>query len=241
MKQLSRKEGSYIIVGERYRPILDEGLNRLDLAPIYMPDNPNVDPKLAGHADLSVFYCGGKRLILAPHLKFSDFSYRLASLGFLPEYADIRQSAQYPYDTALNACLVGNKLFYSPGISAKEITDNRGYELIPVKQGYCGCSICAVDANSIITADKGIAAAAEAHGIDTLLISPGHIRLEGYEYGFIGGSGFMLYPDIMVFTGDIFSHPDAEKIVLFLKRRGIIAEKVTENKLFDIGSGIIIG
>ena len=135
---------------------------------------------------------------------------------------------------------MGNKLFYSPGITANEITDKAGFELIPVKQGYCGCSICVVDANSIITADRGVAAAAARRGIDTLLIRPGHIQLEGYEYGFIGGSAFLISEDTMAFTGDISSHPDSENIMFFLEKRGIIVEKITENKIFDIGKGVIL-
>jgi hypothetical protein len=94
-----------------------------------------------------------------------------------------------------------------------------------------------VSENAVITADKNIARTAEAAGADALLIStaPEKIRLDGYDYGFIGGASGML-EDTVYFTGDISSHPDAERIAEFCKahkKKKMIS--LSKETLCDVG------
>jgi len=200
-----------------------------------------VDKRISSHTDLSVFHFGNELIYAAPYLRSTTFAERLYSMGVRLSYPEITQGEKYPHDTQLNACPVGQALFYSPGISADEIVDHYSYyELIPVKQAYCGCSICVVDSESIITADNAIAAAAKAHNIDALLISPGNIELPGFKYGFIGGSAFKISSDCMAFTGQLDALDDRDRILAFLRERGISAKFITNLPIFDIGNGIII-
>ena len=59
---------------------------------------------------------------------------------------------------------------------------------VNVSQGYAKCSTCVVGEDAIITYDRGIAKAADAAGMDVLVIEPGHVDLPGYDTGFIGGA-----------------------------------------------------
>lgn len=235
------QKGGSVIIGEGYKSDLDSGLKSLGLEPLYMPANPNIDPRLSFHSDLSVLHLGGSRLMLAPHLADSDFSRCLCALGVNLIYADIKQSAVYPADTQLNVCPVGDTLFYCKGISYEPVLPYfSGKRLLTVKQGYCGCSICPIDGHSIITADRGIAIKARSVGLDVLLISPGYIELKGFDYGFIGGAAFKISHDCMAFTGAIDAHPDSESILTFLRERGIYPEFISKKPVFDIGCGIIL-
>ena len=58
----------YVIIGEKYAPLLTKSLNLLGYSTLILPDNPCVDPRLSCHADLSVF-CDKNSAFLA---KYSD-------------------------------------------------------------------------------------------------------------------------------------------------------------------------
>lgn len=230
-----------ILLGEKYADILKEPLKKLGLTPVFVPDNPFVDARLCGHADLSVFHAGYNRLILAPFLRKSGFADRLEALGIVCSFAEIEQGAKYPMDAQLNACMVGKNLICRQNITAKDITDyitGRGTNIIFCKQGYVKCSVCVVDEASIITSDCGIGELCRKRGMDVLLITPGFIRLDGFPYGFIGGSTFKLADNRMAFTGVLSRHPDKQRIIDFLEKRGIEPVFLTDKEIFDIGSAI---
>lgn len=230
----------HVIIGERYRAKLGSALEDAELTPIYLPDNPFVAPALAGHADLSVFSTG-RKLILAPYLRNSRAAAELAALDRELCFADILQGAEYPADCGINACAVGEKLLCRENVTAAEIlacfqAKNR----INIRQGYARCSICVVNDKAIITADFGAASAAERAGLEALRVAPGFFDLPGYEYGFIGGASFKLSPDKLVFTGDISAHPDAEKIVRFVRAHGVEPVYITRDKPIDIGGAVVL-
>lgn len=202
-----------------------------------MPDNPYVDDRLSGHADLSVLHLGGDRLLLAPYLKGSSFSRQLEDRGFDIRFADIEQSALYPNDAQMNVCILGDKVIYNPKTVPDTIvkcltTGDRAVQ-ISSRQGYSRCSVCVVNDNAIITADEGICRSAEAHGVDVLKIRPGYIDLPGFDYGFIGGASFKLSYTKLAFTGGLDKHPDAERIIEFASLHNIDIVYITDKPAFD--------
>lgn len=235
---------SAVIYGEKYAEILQKPLESLHIEGILLPSNPNIDPRLAGHADLSALHAGGERLFLAPYLRGSAFASQLQACGAELVYAAIRQEREYPHDAQLNLCVSGQHVICNPKTSDTSIVEYltilAGKKRIPVKQGYSRCAVCVVDAGSIITADRGIAAAATANGLQVLLIQPGHIRLDGFSYGLIGGAAFKLASDQLAFTGSLDRHPDKEAIGAFLTARCIEPVYLTQEPIFDIGSAIPI-
>ena len=105
-----------------------------------------------------------------------------------------------------------------------------------MKQGYTKCSISPVDELSVITGDKGVAAAGEKAGLDVLLISNVNICLAGYKNGFFGGSTGMGSNDELLINGDISTLPDCKKIKEFLEKRNIRIKSIKEGEVTDIGS-----
>ena len=224
-------------IGERYRARLEAPLRALGIEPLWLPDTPNVDARLAGHADLSLIHMGGNVVVCAGNDAMVN---NLTNRGYKVIRAKA-PGAEYPQDCALNACIVGNRLFHRLDVTAKEIIDAAGrLELINIAQGYAKCCICVVDENSIITSDKGIARAAAKHDVDVLEITPGYIELDGFEYGFIGGASFKLSENEMTFTGRIDAHPDYYNIKSFLDKRGIDIVTLTDGTAFDVGSAVLL-
>ena len=235
---------STVIIGEKYCNILQNGIKSLGINALFMPDNPYVDPRLSGHADLSVLHLGGNRLLLAPYLKRSSFSQQLEDRGFDIRFADIEQSALYPNDAQMNVCILGDKVIYNPktvpDTIVKYLTIENGAIQISSRQGYSRCSVCVVNDNAIITADEGICRSAKAHGVDVLKIRPGYIDLPGFDYGFIGGASFKLSDTKLAFTGGLDKHPDAERIIEFASLHNIDIVYITDKPTFDIGGAIPI-
>ena len=89
--------------------------------------------------------------------------------------------------------------------------------------------------DAIITSDRGIAKAAEANGIETLLINEGGIYLKGYNTGFIGGCGGMIENKILGTSGDMKQLKDFDNIKDFLRNRNIYMENLGAKELCDIG------
>lgn len=230
-----------IILGEKYAGRFNAVLADMGITPVYLPDNPSVSPGLSGHADLSVFHCGGGEVLIAPYLAGSDFEGRLEEMGCKITVADIEQGSAYPKDCALNACAVGKWLLCNPDVTARELLARYEKErIIGFKQGYARCSVCVVDESSIITADSGIAVAAADRGLDVLKIQPGFFELPGYSYGFIGGSSFKLSGTVLAFTGTIDRHPDRGAITDFLRGHGVEPVYLSEQPAIDIGGAITI-
>lgn len=150
----------------------------------------------------------------------------------------------YPDDVLLNACLVGKKLFAKEDtldLKVKSICTEKGIDIVSVSQGYAKCSTLVIGDNAIICADTGIVKAAACHGLDTLLITPGNIRLDGYNYGFIGGASH--YDEdlkLVFFYGDLSKHPDASRIMSFIKEKGADYVCCDKNELTDCGGAVLI-
>ena len=150
--------------------------------------------------------------------------------------------ASYPADIPYNAVCTGNFFIHNLRFTAGGLLDivrakaEQGeMTLVDVKQGYAKCSTVIVDERSIITYDRGIAEPCLKAGMDVLLISPGHIRLDGYNTGFVGGCSGRI-KDTIIFNGDLSRHPDFEAITLFIQSKGLKCKWFPGWALEDIGS-----
>ena len=215
-------------------------LENYGFEPITMPPADYLQAGVASHTDMLIFIGFGR---LFCHASYYDGNKELIDLIALAADLDLtvsteRTGEKYPSDVLFNACLLGNKLICNEKTVSKLILDAAkaaGCEIISVPQGYTKCSVCIVSDNAIITADKAIAAAGRASGIDVLTVSEGHISLPPYNFGFIGGScgecGGKVY-----FCGSINSHPDGARIKEFCEKHGKTAISLSDRELIDVGS-----
>ena len=146
---------------------------------------------------------------------------------------------EYPRNVALNAAQVGKTLICRTDTLDDRVKDycrKYGYELLRVRQGYAKCSCTVVSDHAIITADNGIYQALQGSKIEILLIEQGRVALKGAEYGFIGGaSGYDRNAGILYFTGNINTHPDAERILYFCEKQHTKVISLSDNPLVDTG------
>lgn len=224
----------HIIIGEKYRNLLETPLFEHNLTPIWLKNNPYVDDRLSGHADLAAVQIG-KSIILSEYLKPCEQIHNFINIEYLLNPIE----PVYPYDAGLNICIVGDKLFYNPKTANRELVKKSGCtKLISVKQGYTKCSICVADENAIITSDKMIAATAKNVGMDALYLEKPFVALEGFDYGFIGGAAFKISANELAFTGVIENYIIKGQIERFLNERNIKPVYLTDKPIFDIGSAI---
>ena len=229
-----------LIVGERYRKTTGAALEDLGFHVIYMPDNPNVDTRVAGHADLSVLRTGEREIFLAPHLKGTEFEASVRDIGYDIIFPEITQGKEYPLDADFNIVFLGNNMLCGrKNRLAERLSSSHGFKRIAISQGYARCSTCIVSENALITADSGIENAARTLGYDVLKIHPGFFRLPGFDYGFIGGSSFLL-DGKLYFTGSISSHADKNVILSFLTHHNTAPVFLSSERAEDIGTVIVL-
>lgn len=189
------------------------------------------------HPDMQAVNINGKLFI---HESNKALAAILEAHGIPFSVTEAPVGAEYPKDVALNLFKTQNVLFACVKHVSKEVLSYANelcLETANVKQGYAKCSSMILG-KGIVTADTSIYNSALLHGIPVLLISPGHIDIEKYDIGFIGGASFELsYGKTAVF-GDISTHPDHKKILEFAKKQGCEIINLGAGKLFDYG-GIV--
>ena len=194
------------------------------LSPAVLPENGEIAGTLSRHADLSVCRLGTD----------ADSPLVFARRGEL--------GADYPLCAGFCALAFGRYFVHNLKITAPRLlraAEERGLTAVHVRQGFSRCSALAIGGGAVITADRGLLRALERlPGVETLAIREGHVLLDGYEYGFIGGAAGLV-GDTVFFCGDLSFHPDGERIRAFIGSRGLKI-RACGRPLRDIG-GIIEG
>ena len=193
---------------------------------------------LCYHPDMLCFNLDGNKWI------FYDEIYKINKnaidkLNLDITIAENPKSCEYPYDVGLNAATAGNNIICNIKYTNKKIleyAEQTGKNIIDVKQGYAKCSVCIVGENAVITSDASVYKKAVQNNIGVLLTEKGHINLDGYAYGFIGGCSGLISKNKLAFTGNIKLHPDYCGIKNFCEGRGVEVISLSHNKLYDYGS-----
>ena len=190
------------------------------------------------HPDITILKINDNNIIVAPNV-YDYYSKKLCPLGFNIIKGNSLIKSKYPYNIAYNVAIFGKYAIHNLKYTDKkvlEFLDKNNFTKINVKQGYCKCSICIVDENSIITSDEGIYKEVIKHDIDCLLIDKGHIDLFDLSYGFIGGCSGLISKDDLIFFGDISKHPNYNEIKKFVENKNKNIISLSDEKLLDLGS-----
>lgn len=198
-----------------------------------LSEHPSLPRSVCTHPDMQMLLIGDE-LVCAQGCEFDKCTC---------VYAERELECKYPRDVGLNACLISGKLFANTNSldrTVHEICRRRGIDILHVNQGYAKCSTLVLE-KALISADIGIVKTAKCEGLDALLISPGGIGLDGYDYGFIGGaSHYDAAINTVFFYGDISSHPDCEIICDFITSHGAKFVCADLNELYDYGGAVLI-
>lgn len=212
--------------------------------PVIMPRSTMLSYPLSTHPDMNIFIGFGCLFCHESYYKENnillDKICKLSALELC--ITDERMTPEYPRDVLFNCLLLGDLLFCNEKHISSKILDRAslsGIRAVHVPQGYTKCSVCPISDRAIITADKPIHDAARSHGLDSLLISSGHIDLDGYDYGFIGGASGMS-GNYVFFCGDLEAHPDGDRIADFIRKHKKEPVSLTDAKLRDVGSILFI-
>lgn len=163
----------------------------------------------------------------------------LKKLGYAVK--TVKLSPGYKTESKLNFVITDDMILCNPKtcIDISEISENK--DIIYTNQGYTKCSTIFLGNNNFITEDESVCEALSKADKKCLLIEKGHVRLDGYEYGFIGGASVYLEREkTVIFAGNISKHNSYKLIEKFCSSCGITVDSVDENDLCDIGGVVII-
>ncbi|MDF2514307.1 MAG: histone acetyltransferase [Herbinix sp.] len=205
---------------------------------ILIPKDDRFDSRIASHPDLVISILDDT-LIIDENAHRNIFQ-QLNALSIPYVSANSKLAAAYPQDIAYNAVITKNNLLHHLDHTNSLLllhSESTNKKLISVKQGYTKCSTVVVSDHALITSDQGIYHAAKDY-MKLLLIQPGHVLLEGYDFGFLGGTSGVL-EDTVIFHGDLSKHPDFLQIKAFLEKMQKKLLYFEEFPLTDIGSMLI--
>lgn len=219
-----------IIVDNRYLKIAENKWgSKYEIIPSFTCEN--LQEPICAHPDMTIAPVGDI-FVCCPE----SYVYYKHYLGDKVVSGATTLFSDYPKDIAYNVLIFENYAFgkeeYIDPTMKKELHCS-GIKIINVNQGYAKCSAC-VAPEGVITADDTIYNALVKNSINTLKITPGHVKLSGYDYGFIGGASGII-DGVLTFFGDIRRHPDIAKIQDFCNFNFL-----DEFPLTDIGTIICI-
>ena len=196
--------------------------------------NPNLDPRICDHPDLSLFKLDNNTIVIDEGV----FSYYEDKLPGYKLIRGARVGQNYPKDSLYN--VVGFKNFYIHNDFTEKNIENffraKKISFLKVNQGYSRCSIIPLK-NFLITSDFGIYKALKDK-VAIELVDEDYVYLDGFDKGFLGGT-CGLVGNKLIFTGDISEHKAYQKIKDICQRENI---EITYPKtaLVDLGSVIEI-
>lgn len=188
------------------------------------------------HADMQVLPINDKIFILNECVKLKN---KLSNKNLI--FCSKKAGKSYPENILLNCLFMNNTLYGKLSATDKNVLEyckDNNIKTVNVNQGYTRCSTLIINQNTAITSDPSISKALNKNGAEVLLISPGNIVLEGFDYGFIGGASTKIN-DTIFFFGNLENHPDYIKIKEFCFNHNSNIELLCKNMpLTDIG-GIV--
>ncbi len=219
----------------------DEEINSLEnmgICCIKVQNNPRLLPGLGSHADMNYFHYKNNELYCLNSVSAGEWAQNFSVIKIKKP-----ESKDYPNDVMLNAVRLGKYFICNEKTVSKEILDSvykDGLNIVNVNQGYTKCSVCVLSEDAVITDDISIYNELKYILKDVTLITKGSVKLNGFNYGFIGGCSGLTAKNKIAFCGEIISHKDHNLIYDALNRNKIDAVELKKGRLTDVGSIIPI-
>ena len=226
-----------VVIVDRKMP--DEMIKSIEkffnIKTVISPSIPSLSGAVSTHPDMGIHFLKNDIAVCAPEV----YEYYL---GFLGQNINnlicgkMSLNSTYPNDIAYNVLRVKSYIFANLKYTDKNILEyyqkNR-YNVINTKQGYAKCS-AAVFGDVVLTEDAGLfKLLSNIKDIKAYLIEKGNVRLDGYDYGFIGGAtGFI--NNTAIFCGSIKD----QNIKDILLKNNISYFEAEGDGLYDYGSVI---
>ena len=223
----------YMILDQRAETEIVKNAERLGFKPVPSDYIKGINESVAGHPDMQLVKIGND-IIVNPE-SLNHYKKHMPEIKFIAGKTVVQ--GKYPHYVAYNVALTSDFAIHNFKYTDEAVKERlSGFKLINVKQGYAKCSVLTLP-NGIITSDEGIIS--RCGELDALKIRHGEITLIGNDYGFIGGaSGY--HDGKLYFSGNIKKHPDYDEIKKFCENKCIEIICLSNDKLADIGSIIII-
>ncbi len=235
---LPEKRVGAVLIDFRAGQEMIQALQNLGIKVFFSCRSDELSAPLCGHPDMMIHHIGENKFVCSPDT-FNYFGKTLGPLGAKILIGNSPLSRTYPLDIAYNITRLDGVAFCKQKYTDKTVLTElgrRSVKLIDIAQGYSKCNICVVSTNAIMTSDEGIAKAAVNAGVHVLKISAGHIDLDGFTYGFIGGATGLIAADTLAVSGDISLHPDYKSMADFCGQFNVKLIALTDKKPVDIGS-----
>ena len=225
---------SSFVISNKYPCFADE-LSKMGHNVIYSDTVKAFPQPEQAHADMQILTINNTVFVLQECEKLKTLPYKENLI-----ICKNKAGKKYPENILLNFLFFNNKLYGK--VSAIDPTlykycVKNDIEIVNINQGYARCSTLILNNRTAVTADISIKNALEKDGAEVLLISSGDIKLEGYDYGFIGGASGKISDNTVVFFGNAEMHPCYSSIKeLCLKNKiEIKNEQIKFNKqlIFD--------
>ena len=216
----------------------EKSLKYLGANIIKVPPCDNLYEAIKGHVDIQLNIINKKKKEIIIHKDISNtFKNELIknNINFIESEKSL--GLKYPNNIFLNALVLENCFIHNLKYSDEILLKTQSNKIsINVNQGYTKCSSLVVNEKSIITNDTGIYNSLLKYDFDILLIPPGDIVLEGFEYGFIGGTGGLIDSSTMAFFGSLENYKYGKEVENFLKKHNVNPIYLSNGKLYDRGS-----
>ena len=222
-----------------------DALAELGYDTVILPPHPFLPSPVSSHPDMLLFFSSDAIFCTEAYQRIASEELSVISRRAARPIRTVKKELanQYPHDVLFNAAPIGDRLFCLPSATAEELLTLPGLTPIPVRQGYAKCSVIPVGDRALMCADPSIEKAAKVNGFDVLLLSPGGIRLDGYEYGFPGGCASLApyeKTDTILFCGALSQYPDGTRMHDFCSAHGYRLLPLGDFPPTDIGTVFLI-
>lgn len=197
-----------------------------------------VDKSIAYHPDIVIHPLNHNTLLIAPNV-FDYYEEKLAGKGIKLIKGEKKLESLYPNNIAYNVGRLSGVAIHNfkhTDEKLKYYLEKENLDFVNIKQGYTKCSLAVLDEYTGMTADIPMYEKLTKRGFNMLLIDPGHIILEGQNYGFIGGTSGSLSENDFLLSGSLKEHPNKKEILKFISKNNKKLITLSEKNIRDIGT-----